>query len=79
MTLPPAVSSLQLSPRNFKRPSQGLLFPSHEPSRPRAAAVNRYTAANREAARIILQEPERYAGLPLRWAELILARPEGRL
>jgi hypothetical protein len=33
-----------------------------------------YEADNRQAAEIILADPERYAGLPLMWAEIVLRR-----
>ena len=35
-----------------------------------------YDKGNLEAARIILADPERYAGLPLEWAKLWMAKHE---
>lgn len=37
---------------------------------PRERLADRYDRQNREAARIILAKPQRYAGLPLEWARL---------
>jgi hypothetical protein len=34
----------------------------------------RYEASNLEAARIILRDPEQYAGLPLAWACMFMDR-----
>jgi hypothetical protein len=49
----------------------------HKPARrraiqTRAAFVDRYATANREAAAIIAADPKRYAGLPLTWAVMVL-------
>lgn len=38
--------------------------------------AEKYEAGNREAAAIILANPERYAGLPLEWAQLWTARAD---
>jgi hypothetical protein len=40
------------------------------------AAAARFDAANLEIALQFLAEPERYAGLPLEWASLFMARRE---
>jgi hypothetical protein len=56
------------------------LFSGRERSRPTRASADRYLNANRRAAQIILQSPQRYDGLPVVWARLVLAggaRPEG--
>jgi hypothetical protein len=43
--------------------------------RPNALRLTeKYDAGNREAAEIILADPERYAGLPLEWARLWMER-----
>jgi hypothetical protein len=39
-------------------------------------AVEHYRAGNLEAARIIANDPAKYAGLPPEWARLVLSRAE---
>lgn len=69
MFTPSAVSSLRPSSWRFKRPHQRALFSSREPNRRPAAG---FGVANRLTAGIILQDRERYAGLSVLWAELVL-------
>jgi hypothetical protein len=81
MFTPSAVFSLRRSAPQFKRSCQFKLFTPNEHGRERAGASNPFGAANREATAIILQSPERYAGLPVLWARMLFeggARPEGR-
>lgn len=70
------------SPTSLLRtPRQGNLFARRGDSRPMGATdVDRYAAANRQAAQIILESPECYPGLPLLWAQRTLqaqTRSEG--
>lgn len=39
------------------------------------SARNEFDERNREAAELILAQPEKYSGLPLAWARMVLARP----
>jgi hypothetical protein len=52
---------------------QRALFPHRPQNRQtQAGLADRYAVSNHEAAEIILRDRERYAGLPVMWAEVLL-------
>ena len=51
-------------------------FTPKRPKKMTAAVLMEWDSQNREAARIILRDRERYAGLPVEWAEMIIKKTE---